>query len=127
MQKRLIALSVLAASLLATAPVQAHTGKAQAKPTHTKHAQQKQLHASRAHPKHSKLAAATHKGAHRHHHQTQLAATTRIADFGMPAAIDAEDLKLDTAFVTTGPKATYLTAASGHAAAPAVAVPAWLG
>jgi cell wall-associated NlpC family hydrolase len=122
MQKRLTALFVLASALLATASVQAHTSKAHTKPAHAKHAQQKQVHASRAHLKHSKLAAATHKTLRGHRHPTHLAAaTTRIANIGLPIVIDAAELKPDTALTTSG--AQYLTVQSVGATN---AVPAWL-
>jgi cell wall-associated NlpC family hydrolase len=121
MQKRLTALFVLASALLVTVPVQAHTSKAHAKPVHAKHAQQKQAHVGRAHTKHSKLAAATHKAIRRHHHQTHLTATTRIANIGIPTAIDADELTPDTALTLSGSQ--YLTA---HSTDVTNAVPAWL-
>jgi cell wall-associated NlpC family hydrolase len=122
MQKRLTALFALASALLVSAPLQAHAKAHHAKPVHAKHAQQKQAHARRAHTKHSQLAATKHKAVGRHHHQTHLAAATRMAHVDVQTALDSIVLKPDTALTLSGSQ--YLTA---HDAASTHTVPAWLG
>jgi cell wall-associated NlpC family hydrolase len=135
--KRLTAFTVLAAALLAVAPVQADTSKTHGKPANAKHAQQKQPpHSKPAHGKpahsNSKLAAATHKGIRSRSAASSTGdADVAVSTMGDDAAVETKSQKLPiwVSRHAGSLQASPLQAASFtvvDSAVATVATPAWL-